>query len=443
MRSRLNKRRTRRKSSVKSFKSGNLSPLLKLLGVVFGALAALALLAFGIMFVLEAFFKIDTPLSSSGLLGKLAGRINTPLIETPSPAPTAEPTPTPHPMADFDPVSAQHELILPGELNFPWLADPYYHGGKVICSAGRLVDGRVKHDKLIECDITSALHTGAVRELDIKPVCDHLLFPVFNEKWLVYFDANYSFGGGEIRYIDLSKAPYAPRTVKTVYVGQPEIKLDGDIIAWIERTGSEREKIFLCDLSTEETAVVEYFDNQSSGTSMPYLHDGRLVWASSASIGDSSVKSLDIATGSVSEFRPGMLVHDPEYNGQYYAWLDSPHGENARLYISDGVSGSAQIAEGAVEFRLDEQSVVYSKDEALYMYMLSTGETYRLTAQNEAAQLLGVSGNSFVFWMDVTSRERDIIKFMALPLSEAHRALLAAEQEDQTEATPRADNNGN
>ena len=383
-----------------------------------GVLAGAAVLVFGVMFVLEAFFKVDTPLDASGILGKFAGKINAPLIETASPAPTAEPTPVPHPMENFDPVTFQRELILPGELNYPWLADPNAYGGTVIFSAGKLSEGKVKLEKLISCKLTDELSASDAVELDIKPLNDHLLFPVFNDKWLVYFDANYDYGGGEIRFIDRTADSPVPKTIKTVYVGQPELKLEGDHIAWIERTGSEREKIFICDLSTEETTVVDYFDNHSSGTSMPHLSSGKLVWAAPASMNDSAVKTLDIKTGSLSEFRPGLFVHDPEYNGEYYAWLDSPHAENAKLYCSDGLSGSFEIAEGVIEFCISGGCVIYSKGDAVFMYEFDNCETYRLTAENESAQLLGVSADGIIFWMDVTSRERDIIKYMLCPLNE-------------------------
>ena len=383
-----------------------------------GVLAGAAVLVFGVMFVLEAFFKVDTSLDASGILGKFAGKINAPLIETASPAPTAEPTPVPHPMENFDPVTFQRELILPGELNYPWLADPNAYGGTVIFSAGKLSEGKVKLEKLISCKLTDELSASDAVELDIKPLNDHLLFPVFNDKWLVYFDANYDYGGGEIRFIDRTADSPVPKTIKTVYVGQPELKLDGDHIAWIERTGSEREKIFICDLSTEETAVVDYFDNHSSGTSMPHLSNGKLVWSAPASMNDSAVKTLDIKTGSLSEFRPGLFVHDPEYNGEYYAWLDSPHAENAKLYCSDGLSGSFEIAEGVIEFCISGGCVIYSKGDAVFMYEFDNCETYRLTAENESAQLLGVSADGIIFWMDVTSRERDIIKYMLCPLNE-------------------------
>lgn len=411
MRSRLNKRRTRRKNSVKSYRSGNLSPLLKLLGTLFGGAAAIALLVFGIMFILEAFFKIDTPLNASGIIGKFAGKINTPLIESPTPIVTAEPTPTPNPMEGFEPAALQRELILPGELNYPWLADPYCFDGTVICSAGKLFDGKVKLQKLVQYDIS----TGNVSELGISPLNDHLLNPVFNEKWLVYFDANYNYGGGEIRCVNRLSASSAPQTIKTVYVGQPQISLDGDLITWIERTGSEREKIFACDLSTGENVTVDYFDNHSSGTSAPDISHGRLVWSAPASFNDSCVKYYDVALGTSAEFRPGLFVHDPKFNGKYFAWLDSPHADGAKLYISDGVSGSTEIAADVISFDLDEEFAAYSVEDAVYIYLFETGETYRITSERESAQLLGVSGG-VIFFMDVTSRERDIIKYMPSPL---------------------------
>lgn len=414
----MNKRRSIRRRSRGGFRSHSAAPILKLTAAVSGVLLGAALLVFGVMFVLEAFFKVDTPLKSSGLFGKFAGKINTSLVESPTPVVTEEPTPTPHPMDGFDPASSQKELVFPGEMNYPYLADPYCFGGTIVCSAGKLTDGKVKLQKLVSFELAS----GSVKELDIIPLNDHLIYPVFNEKWLVYFDANHSFGGGEIRFVDRLSADKTPKTIKKVYIGQPKLSLDGDLIAWIERTGSEREKIFVCDLSTEETVTVDFFDNKSSGVSMPSLSSGRLVWSAPASTNDSTVKFIDLSTGAGSEFRPGIFVHDPQFNGEYYAWLDSPHADNTKLYISDGATGSNRIAEDVIEFGLSERFIAYSVEDAVYMYVFEYGETYRLTPENESAQLLGVSDGT-VFFMDVTSRERDIIKYIVPALENQNQVV--------------------
>ena len=46
--------------------------------------------------------------------------------------------------------------------------------------------------------------------------------------------------------------------------------------------------------------------------------------------------------------------------------------------------------------------------------MFDNGRTYRISAEQELAQFLGVSDDR-VSWMDVTTRARDIVKFAAIP----------------------------
>ena len=59
--------------------------------------------------------------------------------------------------------------------------------------------------------------------------------------------------------------------------------------------------------------------------------------------------------------------------------------------------------------------VAYGKDETVWIYVFENGKSYRLTPERENTQFLGVSGG-YVMWMDVTSRERDIIKYALPPL---------------------------
>lgn len=84
---------------------------------------------------------------------------------------------------------------------------------------------------------------------------------------------------GDICALDLKNSSAEPKIIKKVYVGQPEIKLWDEYIAWTERTGSERDKIFVCHIPTEETTVVQYFNSSGYGASMPYFENGKLIWA--------------------------------------------------------------------------------------------------------------------------------------------------------------------
>lgn len=368
-----------------------------------------------IMIVLEGVFKIDTPLRPDGFFGKAARlvKIELPLIESPTPYIPPEPTPTPHPMDLFVGEDEEKEIVFPAGMSYTWLSDPYCFNGEIICSAGKLVNGKALMCALLKYNIS----TGKVSELPIKARNDHLIYPVFNEKYLVYFDANQKNGGGDICALDLKNSSAEPKIIKKVYVGQPEIKLWDEYIAWTERTGSERDKIFVCHIPTEETTVVQYFNSSGYGASMPYFENGKLIWAGEDSTRArcSSINYISLNETSIGELYPGVYVHDPETNGKYYAWLDGPHGPSAKLYVWDGSGTPVAAAEGVVEFGIAENFVAYGKDETVWIYVFENGKSYRLTPERENTQFLGVSGG-YVMWMDVTSRERDIIKYALPPL---------------------------
>ena len=407
-----------------SLNASSWGPILKLLGVVAGIAALLAVVIIGTMIVLEAFFKIDTPLKPDGIIAKLTKSISKKdddvLVVTPTPYVTPEPTPTPHPMDSYNPEDAEREVVLPVDMRYRYFGDPTVYKGKMLFTAGMIVDGDVHMSALIEYDPA----TGTLEELPIKLTNEHFVFPVFNDDWLVYLDGKLT-GGGNICAYNL-KTQEDPIVIKTVYVGQPELRLDGHYIAWTERTGTTRDKLFVCDLETQETTVVAMFSNSGYGTSVADLYEGTLIWAAEDSSyyedgrTTSVIKHIDITSSGINlnDYVTGTYIHDPETNGRYFAWIDAHHSENARLYVAEN-TGETQlspvlIANGVVDFYLDEAFVAYSIDEVVYVYMLDSGTSYRITPERELAQLLGAS-DGYVIWMDVTSRERDVLKFAVIP----------------------------
>lgn len=417
MKKRYRKKRyaSRRRKSLDASKWG---PLVKLTGAFFGIAAAGGLLVFGVMLLLEAVFKIDTPLSPNGIVGKISNLLNVeqPLIVTPTPYVPPVPTPTPHPMDLFDVESEETEIVLTAEMQYTYFSDPYCFNNTIIFSAGKVTDGKALLNTLIQY----SLEDDTVTALPYAPKNDHLLFPVFNDKWLVFFDAKYS-GGGSIYCVDLTDASAVPREIKEVYVGQPELKLSGDYMAWMERTGTEKDKLFVCDLNTEETTALQSFTNSAYGTSLPSFVDELLLWADEDDTyyedgrTTSSIHYIKIGESTIKEFLPGTYVHDPEGDGEHFAWLDSHHGQNSILYVSNGTDKPKAVAEGVVEFGFSDEFVAYGMNDAIWIYVFANQKTYRITPEREMTQFLGVSGNC-VMWMDVTSRERDVIKYAKLPI---------------------------
>ena len=399
-------RRKRYRSRRRSLSASNWGPLIKLLLCVAGGLLALAVLALGVMIVLEAVFHVDTPLPPDGIVAgftKLFSKGEDVLVTSPTPYFTPEPTPTPHPMSSYNPEESEKEVVLPAELQYFWFGDPSFRNGKMLFSAGKIVGDNVQMCGLLQYDQTS----GSVSELPIKPKNAHFVSPVMNDDWLVYLDAKPK-GGGDIRACRIGNYQQEPLFIKTVYIGQPELRLDGHYVSWIERTGTTRDKLFVCDLETLETTVVAMFSSSSYGTSSPYMKNGTLIWAAEGTEHyedgrmTSIIKHIDLGSSGIRDLSVDTYVHEPEYNGEYFVWIDAHFSENSTLYWGKpndaGEIVSNKIADGVV----------------VYVYLFNSGESFRITPERELAQLLGAT-EGHVIWMDVTTRERDVLKYAAIP----------------------------
>ena len=414
-------RRKRYSRRRRSLSASNWGPVVKLLLCVLGGLAALAFLALLTMVVLETVFHVDTPLPPDGIVAKVSKLFTKDdiLVVTPTPYVSPVPTPTPHPMTSYSPEENEKEVVIPPELQYYWFGDPSFVNGRMFFSAGKIVGDNVRMCGLLEYDTA----TGSVTELPVKPRNAHIIYPVMNGEWLVYLDAKLK-GGGDICAYRFGRFDVDPIIIKTVYVGQPVIRLDGHYISWIERTDTSRDKLFVCDLETLETAVVAMFTSSSYGTSAPYMRDGMLVWASEGTERfedgrmSSTMKHIDLESSGIREQAVDTYVHDPQFNGLYYVWIDAHYSEKSTLYcapVSDGEKLEPYaIAEGVVNFAIDDRFVAYSIDEVIFVYLFRSGESFRITPERELAQLLG-AGDGRVIWMDVTTRERDVLKYALSP----------------------------
>ena len=405
----------------RSLSSSNWGPIIKLLSCLLGGLAAIGLLVLLIMFILEAVFKVDTPLPPDGIVAGISKLFTNDdvLIVTPTPYYSPVPTATPHPMDEYNAQEEEKEVVLPQEQQYFWFGDPSFNSNKLLFSAGKIVGSNVQMCALLEYDPES----GAVFELPIKPKNANFIYPVKNDEWLVYLDAK-SKGGGDICAYRVGQYNSDPIIIKTVYVGQPEIRLDGHYISWIERTGTNKDKLFVCDLETQESTVIAMFSSSSYGTSSPYMFDGTLIWASDGTshFDDdrmaSTIKHIDLNSSGIKEYEVDTYVHNPQFNGQYFVWLDGHYSKDSTLYYAkvtdDNKLESHAIESGVVNYAIDENFVIYSVDEAIYVFYFNSGKSFRITPERELAQLLGAS-EGHAIWMDVTTRQRDVLKYSSIP----------------------------
>ena len=394
-------KRAKRRRRRRSLSASNWGPIIKLTAVILGFLALLYVILYIAVPKAAEFIGID---------------YRAPFTPEATPAPTPKPTPTPHPMKTYDFAANSQELVFDGSSNYKWFTDPYFHDGRMIISAGKLAsDG--KNVAFSDMFFFNPEDRSA-EKLPLSPQNFHFMYPKFNGKWLVYLDAKIDEGGA-IMAVDLTASPLKAVKVKDIYSGQPEPFLSDNYLAFTDRTGTTKDKLFVYDLTTMESTVVAMFTNSVYGQSKPFIADSTLIWADSATSSGSSDTSvlnyIYINSSTVKSVNTGTFVHDPECNRQYTAWLTEVHSRDTQLYGMNGFGGEPFLIDsGVVEFGLGSDFVAYSRDEGIYVYMFNGGSIYRLTQDYEQAMFLGVS-DDHVMWMDVTSRERDIVKFIEIP----------------------------
>ncbi|MBR4018168.1 MAG: hypothetical protein IKK12_01275 [Clostridia bacterium] len=394
-------KRAKRRRRRRSLSASNWGPIIKLTAVILGFLALLYVILYIAVPKAAEFIGID---------------YRAPFTPEATPAPTPKPTPTPHPMKTYDFAANSQELVFDGSSNYKWFTDPYFHDGRMIISAGKLAsDG--KNVAFSDMFFFNPEDRSA-EKLPLSPQNFHFMYPKFNGKWLVYLDAKIDEGGA-IMAVDLTASPLKAVKVKDIYSGQPEPFLSDNYVAFTDRTGTTKDKLFVYDLTTMESTVVAMFTNSVYGQSKPFIADSTLIWADSATSSGSSDTSvlnyIYINSSTVKSVNTGTFVHDPECNRQYTAWLTEVHSRDTQLYGMNGFGGEPFLIDsGVVEFGLGSDFVAYSRDEGIYVYMFNGGSIYRLTQDYEQAMFLGVS-DDHVMWMDVTSRERDIVKFIEIP----------------------------
>ncbi|MDR1620003.1 MAG: hypothetical protein LBS18_05010 [Clostridiales bacterium] len=399
-------KRTRYKPKRKklNLRSGNAGPIATMLASILGIAAVLALIVF---------VALPRLLPLIGL-----GGVRLPWQPTPSPQPTIRPTPTPHPIMSADPYEIQREVELPADrdyLSYRWFADPYAYGGRLVFVAGMLVENDIHMNALFLLD----MDTGEVLPVDAQLEYQDYVYPVLNDEWLVYLDSRAN-GSGAIRAMRWDSGQSVK--VKDVGTGQPRLHLDGGILAWMERTGSGMDKLFVCDLTTLESVTVQTFDKTPYGMSGISLCGGEIVYAyedpyadesAGGEKGTSGIYSVRVSTGESSVYRPETYVHNPMTNGSHWVWRDGLYGENNNLYYTQGGSAPQLIAENILEYGISDSFVAYSKyNEPIKVYLFDKDIEIDITpnVDQERTQLLAVT-NGVVIWMDITSREREVMKY--------------------------------
>ena len=373
------------------------------LGPVLQALLALLLLGGGLYAFVR--FALPTMLEATDKTADLSCLgFGTP-APSPSPSPSPMPTPTPQPGTDrsiygIDLSIVQHEILIP---EYQYATDFSVFGSTVVFAVGNYTsDGTAAFVRTILYDTEAQRATY----LPLAHQYKSIRYPQMNDRWIVYMDVQGS-GGGQVRAYD--RRTGENRILKTVHTGIPVPALWENTVFWVERTGTSRDKLFGCDLSTGESVTLELFSNTDAGISAVSAGGGRLVYVSDSG----TLKTLDLSSGETREDHFSFPVHDPKTDGRITAFLTGYHGEDSDLVYVDEQGVLTIVAHGVTDFSLAEGAIVFGTLDRTYVYFLDDGATFCLTRPSESAMFLG-SGADLAVWMDVTWRDRDIIEYMHL-----------------------------
>lgn len=295
---------------------------------------------------------------------------------------------------------------------------PAIVGDTIFFSAGSDNAGNPKLAKIYSLEMESSNATISPPEVPGIEAQHHNILSVdANEAYLVYFDANASGGGGTIFAYDRQTQEVIK--LKEVWYGSPEPKLAGNAAIWLERTGETQEKLYMMQIETQELITLEVFEDTSFGLSLPGVCETEVVWA----VRDTSytdgrlygiMKILNLETGVLTTYNPGMYIHAPVTNGTARAWAESS-STNATLYLSYEGTRPQKIADNVSAYGMGEDFLAWTENGQVFVYYYETGDKAFVSKATELSQLVEVSGKA-IAWINMTaeSRYNDVIKFAVL-----------------------------
>ncbi|MGI6168179.1 MAG: hypothetical protein ACOYI4_00495 [Christensenellales bacterium] len=300
---------------------------------------------------------------------------------------------------------------------------PSFYGDEMIFSAGNDAAGNAKMNWIYLYDTVIRAEEERVEGIILEN--DDLMEPQFNEDYIVYLDAKRS-GGAELCAYD--RRTGETNRIKTIPASLPKIRFCDNMIAWVERTGTNQDKLYLYDLEQKLAVTAAVFNGSIYGSSAPGLCEGKLIWADqSLSVTEggaeqSVIMSLDIRseTGQLKAYTPGMFVHNPMTNGDETIWGGEHAGSGCALYASVNDGPPRKIDDNVSQYGIGDGFAAYCKGGVLYTYSFENAVVSRLSPHGELCSLSSVDGKRVV-WMNVVEKQageevnlvddRDIVKY--------------------------------
>lgn len=232
-----------------------------------------------------------------------------------------------------------------------------------------------------------------------------------NHKWLIWLDTDKGINN---RIYVMNRATSNTFQLRNCENGQPKLRLYGDILVWMEQVDDIKDELYMVDLTVQEDLTLfDFTDKATYGVSAPCIYGDTIVWAGpddTQSEEDRKIKEHSgiyyqyLVAGDDGRFPtaevylPGTYVHEPLYNGDVFVWLDSNKSRESKLYLGRAGEQPIVIDKGITTYSIGEGMVVYGKNQAVWAYVIATGELCRLTSENEMGMLPFASKRTVVWY---------------------------------------------
>lgn len=301
-----------------------------------------------------------------------------------------------------------------------YINQPVKYGDEIICTGGSDSAGNPKLASLYLYNINDRDNNAIVSE--IKCQNDHLLYPQFNDRWILVVDAAEK-GGGNISCFDRVAKSYS--IIKEYRGAPPKIRLEGERLVWFEQTSADLSTLYSYHISTDQLTAHTVQEN------LPFVYGGAdvagstAVWSGLDSrdklaedmrvTNRSAIYTLNLDTGEQKRYEPGMFAYAPSVYGDLIAWIDTTGKPSSSLYISQNGSQPRKLAGNVSGFDVGDGYVVYCQDDRMYVYFVDGDTTLPISKEGQRCFYIGEQ-NGVAFWYDTTQDyyQRDVVKYVEL-----------------------------
>lgn len=298
-----------------------------------------------------------------------------------------------------------------------YIGDVYMHGDDIIYGTVPESSTNSQITGLYICNIS----TNKTTQVNVSLKNTDILGNKLNDKYIVYLDSNRNMGS-IIKAVNRQTG--ATFTVKECGASNPVLALYDKYLVWTERTGTNKDKLFLYDLETKENSTIHIFnDSDEYAFSRPDIDENTIVFAAASENDErkSAIYSLYIGGRETSPYvyETDTYVHNPKTNGRQAVWVDTNGTTSSNLYYTADVrnndSRPVLIDSNVTEYDIGDTFVAYNKEDSIYLYFFEDGETVKILPENEYGVLTSVQDNT-ITWLNTTysTRSKDEIKYLVI-----------------------------